>query len=93
MTISPPSHAVAEGWKDHDPVALGAAERIRHEVLTRYGIDTHDVGSDAAYLESGIQTITAERARLEELALQPGRDPQGGRRTREGHAAARSGPG
>jgi hypothetical protein len=62
-------HAVAEGWKDHDPVALGAAERIRHEVLSRYGIDTHDVGSDAAYLESGIQTITAERARLEALAL------------------------
>ncbi|MGX1163464.1 hypothetical protein FBY31_4413 [Arthrobacter sp. SLBN-100] len=62
-------HAVAEGWKDHDPVALGAAERIRHEVLSRYGIDTHDVGADAAYLESGIQTITAERARLEALAL------------------------
>jgi hypothetical protein len=61
--------AVAEGWKDHDPAALAAAERIRHEVLTRYGIDTHDVGSDAAYLESGIQTITAERARLEALAL------------------------
>lgn len=62
-------HAVAEGWKDHDPAALAAAERIRQEVLTRYGIDTHDVGSDAAYLESGIQTITAERARLEALAL------------------------
>jgi hypothetical protein len=63
------AHAVAEGWKDHDPAALAAAERIRQEVLTRYGIDTHDVGSDAAYLESGIQTIAAERARLEALAL------------------------
>jgi hypothetical protein len=63
------AHAVAEAWKDHDPAALATADRIRQEVLTRYGIDTHDVGSDTAYLESGIQTITAERARLEALAL------------------------
>ncbi|MGO4591820.1 hypothetical protein [Paenarthrobacter sp. 2TAF44] len=63
------AHAVAEGWKDHDPTALAASERIRQEVLTRYGIDTHDVGTDAAYLESGIQTITMEKARQDALAL------------------------
>jgi hypothetical protein len=63
------AHAVAEAWKDHDPTALAAADRIRHEVLTRYGIDTHDVGADAAYLESRIETITAEKARLEALGL------------------------
>ena len=63
------AHAVAEAWKDHDPAALAAAERIRQEVLTRYGIDTRDVGSDTAYLESGIETITAERVRQEALAL------------------------
>ena len=57
-----------EGWKDHDPTALAASEKIRQEVLTRYGIDTHDVGTDAAYLESGIQTITTEKARQDELA-------------------------
>ncbi|MGO4806802.1 hypothetical protein AB4089_16935 [Arthrobacter sp. 2MCAF15] len=62
------AHAVAEGWKDHDPAALAASEKIRREVLTRYGIDTHDVGADAAYLESGIQTITAGKARQDELA-------------------------
>jgi hypothetical protein len=61
------AHAVAEGWKDHDPTALAASEKIRQEVLTRYGIDTHDVGADAAYLESGIQTITTEKARQDEL--------------------------
>jgi hypothetical protein len=61
-------HAVAEGWKDHDPAALEASEKIRQEVLTRYGIDTRDVGRDAAYLKSGIETIAAEKARLEELA-------------------------
>ncbi|WP_455837091.1 hypothetical protein [Pseudarthrobacter siccitolerans] len=63
------AHAVAEAWRDHDPAALAAADRIRQEVLSRYGIDTHDVGSDTAYLESGIQTITTERARREALAL------------------------
>ncbi|MCU1518835.1 MAG: hypothetical protein JWQ75_3556 [Pseudarthrobacter sp.] len=61
------AHAVAEGWKDHDPAALAASEKIRQEVLTRYGIDTKDVGADAAYLESGIQTITTEKARQDEL--------------------------
>ncbi|MET3176023.1 UNVERIFIED_ORG: broad specificity phosphatase PhoE [Arthrobacter sp. UYCu721] len=62
------AHAVAEGWKDHDPAALAASDKIRQEVLTRYGIDTHDVGPDAAYLESGIQAITTEKARQDELA-------------------------
>ncbi|AOY74002.1 hypothetical protein ARZXY2_4503 (plasmid) [Arthrobacter sp. ZXY-2] len=62
------AHTVAEAWKDHDPAALAASERIRQEVLTRYGIDTHDVGTDAAYLESGIHTIATERARQEALA-------------------------
>ena len=61
------AHAVAEGWKDHDPAALAASEKIRQEVLTRYGIDTHDVGTDAAYLESGIQAITTEKARQDAL--------------------------
>lgn len=59
------AHAVAEGWKDHDPTALAASERIRYEVLARYGIDTHDVGADAAYLESGIEAIRTEKERSE----------------------------
>ncbi|MCU1518651.1 MAG: hypothetical protein JWQ75_3372, partial [Pseudarthrobacter sp.] len=63
------AHAVAEGWKDHDPTALAASEIIRHEVLARYGIDTHDVGADAAYLESGVEAIATEKARLDALAL------------------------
>lgn len=62
------AHAVAEGWKDHDPAALEASTKIREEVLARYGIDTHDVGTDTAYLESGIATIATEKARLDELA-------------------------
>lgn len=62
------AHAVAESWKDHDPAALAASETIRRQVLARYGIDTHDVGQDAAYLGSGIQAITTEKARQDELA-------------------------
>lgn len=62
------AHAVAEGWKDHDPTALIASARIREEVLARYGVDTHDVGTDTAYLESGIATIATEKATLAELA-------------------------
>lgn len=62
------AHAAAEGWKHHDPAALAASAKIRQEVLTRYGIDTHDVGTDTAYLESGIQTITTGKARQDELA-------------------------
>jgi hypothetical protein len=62
------AHAVATSWKDHDPAALAASEKIRQEVLARYGIDTHDVGADAGYLESGIQTITTGKARQDELA-------------------------
>ncbi|WP_427019488.1 hypothetical protein ACQCSX_23215 (plasmid) [Pseudarthrobacter sp. P1] len=62
------AHAVAEGWKDHDPAALAASEKIRQEVFTRYGIDTRDVGTDAAYLESGIQTAAMDKVRQDELA-------------------------
>lgn len=62
------AHAVAEGWKDRDPAALEASAKIREEVLARYSIDTHDVGTDTAYLESGIGTIAAEKARRDELA-------------------------
>ena len=63
------AHAVAESWKDHDPAVLEASTRIREEVLARYGIDTDDVGTDTAYLESGIAaTIGTEKARLDELA-------------------------
>jgi hypothetical protein len=62
------AHAVATSWKDHDPTALAASEKVRQEVLTRYGIDTHDVGTDTVYLESGIQATTTEKVRQDELA-------------------------
>ncbi len=61
------AYTAAESWKSHDPVALAASEKIRQEVFNRYGIDTRVVGPDAAYLESGIEAVTTERARLDAL--------------------------
>lgn len=62
-----PAYTAAETWKNHDPRALAASDKIRQEVFNRYGVDTRDVGADAAHLESGIQTITGERARQDAL--------------------------
>jgi hypothetical protein len=62
------AHALSEAWKDHDPAALAAAARIHTEVNNRYRIKTHDVGADAAYMESGIETIGAEQARRAAVA-------------------------
>ena len=56
-------YAVAEGWKDHDPIALAAAEKIRTEVQARYGIDTHNLGGDPAALQAGLQGAVAEKAK------------------------------
>jgi hypothetical protein len=55
------AHALAEARKDHDPAALAAAERIHIEVSNRYGINTRDVGADAAYLESGSRPSAPSR--------------------------------
>lgn len=63
------AYATAEGWKAHDPAALEASEKIRQEVLTRYGIDTRDVGGDTAYLDSGIREMAAANARREAMAI------------------------
>lgn len=61
------AHAVAEGWKDHDPAALAASEKIRQEVLARYGIDTRGISADAGSLESGIRNAATEKARQDAL--------------------------
>ena len=55
------AHTVAESWKDHDPIALQASDKIREEVLARYGIDTHDISTNTASLESAIQAKSAEQ--------------------------------
>ena len=62
------AYAIAEAWKEHDPAALAASGKIRQEVLTRYGVDTHDVGADTAYLKSIVHAMNEGKTQAEALA-------------------------
>ncbi|GAA1891891.1 hypothetical protein GCM10009715_41800 [Paeniglutamicibacter psychrophenolicus] len=62
------AHLLAEAWKDHDPVALAAAEKISNEVQERYGIDTVIVQNDAAYMRN---TIAVQQLNDGTLQIQP----------------------
>ncbi|GGH99466.1 hypothetical protein ACFFGR_15075 [Arthrobacter liuii] len=62
------AYTTAEAWKNHDPAALAAAEKIRQEVLNRYGIDTRDAATNAASLEAGIQNAATDSTRQDALA-------------------------
>lgn len=48
------AYVLAEAWKDYDPAALAASEKIASEVKSRYGIDTADLQGDSAYLKDYI---------------------------------------
>lgn len=61
------AYEAAEAWKDYDPAALQASERIREEVRSRYGIDTADVQGDRAYLQDAVDTKQGAAASTEEL--------------------------
>jgi len=63
------AYTTAEAWKNHDPAALAAAEKIRHEVLNRYGIDTRAVTTNSVSLEAGIENAATESTRQDALAL------------------------
>lgn len=60
-------YQAAEAWKEYDPAALEASERIRDEVRNRYGIDTADVRGDHAYLQDAVDTQQGTAARMDEL--------------------------
>lgn len=61
------AYEAAEAWKDYDPAALHASERIREEVKARYGIDTADLQGDRAYLQDAVGTHQGAAATAEEL--------------------------
>ncbi|ABK05581.1 hypothetical protein Arth_4411 (plasmid) [Arthrobacter sp. FB24] len=61
------AYTTAEAWKNHDPAALSAAEKIRHEVLNRYGIDTRDAATNSSSLEAGIQNAATDSTRQDAL--------------------------
>lgn len=58
------THTLAEAWKDHDPAALSASSKITHELKNRYGIDTHDLHGDAAFLQDHLTVLAAAEQRM-----------------------------
>lgn len=60
------AHLMAEAWKDHDPAALAASEKITAEVKDRYGIDTADIQGNGAYMQDRltVQRLAEDQARV-----------------------------
>jgi hypothetical protein len=56
-------HETATAWKAYDPEAALAAERIRDQVLARYGIDVSNTGADEASVSEAL--ARAQQARVE----------------------------
>ena len=54
-------HQYATTWKNHDPEAQAASERIRTEVSNRYGIDVDNTGIDASRMREGAAKADALR--------------------------------
>jgi hypothetical protein len=56
-------HETATAWKAYDPGAAQASERIREQVLSRYGIDLNNTGVDEAAVSEAL--ARAQQARSE----------------------------
>ncbi|RAX47302.1 hypothetical protein DQ353_19175 [Arthrobacter sp. AQ5-05] len=56
------AYVLAEAWKDYDPAALAASEKISSELKNRYGIDTADLQDDSVYLKDYL--AMAQRAEV-----------------------------
>lgn len=57
------AHQTATAWKAYDPEAAQAAEHIREQVHTRYGIDVNSTGADEASVSAAL--TRAQQARTE----------------------------
>lgn len=55
-------HEVATAWKDFDPTAQEAAERIRREVSRRYGVDVNSPGADDNAVSQALAQTERDRA-------------------------------
>lgn len=60
------AHLMAQAWKDHDPDALAASEKINAEVQQRYGINTADMQGDGTYMQDrlAVQQIVNQQQRV-----------------------------
>lgn len=56
-------HETATAWKDYDPEAAQASEKISEQVQSRYGIDVNNTGADEASVSEAL--ARAQQARLE----------------------------
>lgn len=55
-------HETATAWKDFDPAAQEAAERIRREVQGRYGVDVNSPGADPNAVSEALARAERDRA-------------------------------
>jgi hypothetical protein len=56
-------HETATAWREYDPDAAQASEKIRDQVQARYGIDVNNTGADEASVSAAL--ARAQRARVE----------------------------
>lgn len=69
------AHLLAEAWKENDPSALAASEKIKSEVKSRYGIETDDLQGDAAYLQDHLTMQQQRDGTLHTRYASPWHDP------------------
>jgi colicin import membrane protein len=55
-------HETATAWKAYDPEAAQAAETIRDQVQTRYGIDVHNTGANEASVSEALSRAQQTRS-------------------------------
>jgi hypothetical protein len=56
------AHQTASAWKAYDPEAAQAAEHIRNQVQSRYGIDVNNTGADEASVSAALTRAQEARA-------------------------------
>ncbi|MHA7224233.1 hypothetical protein ACX80S_18290 [Arthrobacter sp. RHLT1-20] len=58
-------HETASAWKAYDPDAAQAAEQIRDQVQSRYGIDVNNTGADEASVSEALARAYQARSEAE----------------------------
>lgn len=67
-------HETATAWKQFDPEAQEAAERIRREVKERYGIDVDNPGADDRTVSDALAQAERDRAEADRQRTTADRD-------------------
>ncbi|MEV8241959.1 hypothetical protein AB0O90_17070 [Microbacterium testaceum] len=67
-------HETATAWREHDDTAATAAEKIRHEVRERYGVDVDNPGADPGAVTVALEQAERDRAHEAEERRRAGQD-------------------